>query len=1035
MRLTELINDSALAGILEASPHGVLLSNNEGRVIYGNRAICALLGYSSSAINKKTRNQVFEEIKKNKKNRWGEVKCITRQGEILFLNHYSFTVKDQNDNPLTVEYLEEKLKQSLTEKEDITQLRMEHLLYQTGPVIIFSWSAEKDLPVQYVTENVSQLGYSAREFKENHHSFLDIIHSQDRQQATEEIDRYSKEGKNSFEQTFRLTKKDGTRIWAYNFTTVIRNDKGTATSYVGYILDISEIKYLETALRNREEKYRLISENMRDLITLHDPDWAYRYISSSVVDLLGYSPEDLLGTSPLDMIHPHDIARILKGVRQTKEKQLSNMRFQYRMRKADNSYTWFETILNPIHDDKGEVIQLQAASRDISEQKLMEKQVRSLVKFPEENPHPVIRTSATGEIIYANRASNNLLKYWGKESKNKNMLPDYWKKIINEVVEMQKPRSIELNIDEEFFIFSITPVPEEGETYIYGIDISDKHRQEQELYLTARIFETTLEGITVTDPEGIIQSVNPAFTRITGFSEKDALGENTRILKSDRHDESFYKEMWESLIKTGIWEGEIWNRRKSGETYPEWLSINAIYDDLGQIQNYVAVFTDITEMKTKEEKIRYQAFHDPLTGLPNRNLLNDRLEVAIHRSSRSGKGLALAFIDLDRFKNINDSLGHITGDFLLIEVATRLETCIREDDTIARIGGDEFVILLSEIEDFNEISIIIARVNESFIDPVKIDGHELFITPSIGISLYPQDGDTASEIFKNADIAMYEAKKKGGNSYHFYAEEMDLAVTYRLRIENKLHHAIKNNEFKILYQPLVEVKSGKIAGVEALIRWDNEKIGSIPPSDFIPLAEEMGLIVQINDFTMTQACKDIAAIHNLGLPEIYVSINMTAQQFFQGKIVSTIQNALTHSGLKPKHVTLEITENTVMDNAEKTIEIMKEIRTMGIRFSIDDFGTGYSSLSYLRRFPLDNLKIDKSFIDDLPHDEESAAIVRTIIALAQSLNLKTVAEGVEKAEQLQVLKAAGADYIQGYYFSQPVTLDKLIELIKKGPLK
>jgi len=1033
MRLTELIKDATLAEILEESPHGVLLSNSEGRVIYGNGTICALLGYSSAAITEQDRNHIFSNI--NQKKIWGEVKGITCQGDEIFLTHYSFSVQDREKNPLTVEYFTESPGQAPAEDEDIIQLRMEHLLYQAGPVIIFSWSAEENLPLQYVTENISQLGYNADEFEKSHHSFQDIIHSEDRDQAIEEIDRYSEEGKNSFEQTFRLTKKDGTRVWVYDYTTVIRNDEGTATGYVGYILDISEIKYLETALRNREEKYRLISENMRDLVTLHDPDWAYRYVSSSVVDLLGYSPEDLLGTSPLDMVHPHDITRILKEVRHTKEKEVPSMRFQYRMRKADNSYTWFETILNPIHDDEGTLTQLQAASRDISEQKLMEKQVRSLVKFPEENPHPVIRTTAMGEIIYANRASDNLLKYWKKESKKKNMLPDYWKEIISEVVEKKKPRSIELDIDEGYFLFSITPVPEEEETYIYGIDISDKHRQEQELYLTARIFETTLEGIIVTDPEGIIQSVNPAFTRITGFSAKEAQGENTRILKSDRHNESFYKEMWDSLIETGIWEGEIWNRRKSGETYPEWLSINAIYDDLRQVQNYVAVFTDITEIKTKEEKIRYQAFHDPLTGLPNRNLLNDRLEVAIHRSSRSGKGLALAFIDLDRFKIINDSLGHIVGDFLLVEVGKRLETCIRDDDTIARIGGDEFVLLLSEIEDFNEISTVISRVTESFIDSIKIDGHELFVTPSIGISLYPQDGETAIEIFKNADIAMYETKKRGGNSYHFYAEEMDLAITYRLRIENRLHHAIKNNEFKIHYQPLVEVKSGKIAGAEALIRWENEKFGNIPPAEFIPLAEEMGLIVQINDFTMRQACLDNAAIHNLGLPETYISINMTAQQFFQGRIVDTIQNALSHSGLKPRHVTLEITENTLMDNAERTIEIMNEIRAMGIRFSIDDFGTGYSSLSYLRRFPLDNLKIDKSFIDDLPHNEDSAAIVRTIIALAQSLNLKTVAEGVEKAEQLQLLEAAGVDYIQGYYFSRPVTLERLIELIKKGPFK
>lgn len=768
MKLNAILDNKTLLLQISEAPLGICITDHEGVILYANQALWKIFDLTEETITGIRMEHLVEYTgeppwthKKNEKEiTWEEVKGKINSTKGLFLLGCLNSFRSREGIKLFLHYfidisphlhIEGKLENSNG------HLHMERDLYQAGPVIVFNWKAEEDWPVEYVSENIAQLGYNAGDFTKGKISFIEIIYPKDRQRIVNEVIQYSQEGRQSFEQTYRIQKKDDTRIWVYDYTTIIRDQDGKITNYLGYILDMTEMKYLESALRDREEKFRLISENMQDLICLHDPDGTLSYISPSVRDLLGYEPEDLLGTSPAELYHPDDLNRIKREVLEPANAGASNMRIQYRMRKADGTYTWFETLTTPILDDSRKVIKLQTASRDISRQKLMEQQVQSLVKFPEENPHPVIRASKKGEIIYANRASDPLIRYWN--CKDGRYLPDYWIEFIEGVLNSGKSREIEISIIDRIYLFSITPIPEDKETYIYGIDITEKQRQEKELHLTAQIFETTLEGISVTDTNGTIQSVNPAFSRITGYSAEEVQGKNPRILKSDRHDADFYTSMWQSITEKGSWEGEIWNRRKSGETYPEWLSINAIHDDIGQVQNYVAVFTDITEIKTKEEKIEYQAFHDPLTELPNRNLLNDRLEIAIARSSRSGKRLALVFIDLDRFKIINDSLGHITGDYLLIEVSKRLQTCIRDEDTIARIGGDEFVILLSEIDDINDITTVTDRIIETFSEPVIIDMHELFVTPSIGISLYPDDGTTAPEIFKNADIAMYESKK------------------------------------------------------------------------------------------------------------------------------------------------------------------------------------------------------------------------------------------------------------------------------------
>ncbi len=578
MKLTDINSNENIIRLLEDSSPGLAVIGREGTMLHASDTLCRLLEKAPEKILNRPAESLFDfssylpwQVKeKDKEGPWQEVKGRTSSGKDLsFLVKTSTLIDAENRQNVICFFVDTGSLQNIEKsfagipqgreepahmqgselKKFIQQLQLEHSLFQAGPVILFSRKAEEGWPVDFVTENISQLGYIPKDFTKGDRSFIDIIYPHDRRRVLEEIEKYIAGKKNFFEQTYRITKKDGSRIWVFDYTNIIRSKEGKITGYVGYIVDMSEMKYLRSALRDREEKFRLISENLQDLIALHDPDGTYRYVSPSVRDLLGYEPEDLLGANPYDFFHPEDIERIKKEAHIPSSRGIKDMRIQYRMRKADGTYIWLETLTNPILDSDENVTQLQTASRDISLQKLMEKQVRSLVNFPEENPHPVIRASADGRIIYANRASHHLISYWQAEDTHK--LPDYWSVFIASVLNEQKPREAEITIEERVYLFSITPVPEERETYIYGLDITEKLRQEKELHLTTRIFETTLEGITVTDSTGTIQSINPAFTRITGLTEEEALGKNPRILKSDRHDAAFYKKMWQSLAEKG----------------------------------------------------------------------------------------------------------------------------------------------------------------------------------------------------------------------------------------------------------------------------------------------------------------------------------------------------------------------------------------------------------------------------------------------------------------------------------------------------
>lgn len=569
-----------------------------------------------------------------------------------------------------------------------------------------------------------------------------------------------------------------------------------------------------------------------------------------------------------------------------------------------------------------------------------------------------------------------------------------------------------------------------GKPAIIGsaMDITERKENSERLRMAQKVFENTIEGIVVTDTKGMIQMVNPAFTAITGYTPDEAIGRNPRLLKSERHNQLFYKDMWDALIKTGTWQGEIWNRRKNGETYPEWLTISAIKNDYGETTHYISVFNDITEHIRKEEHIKHLAYFDALTGLPNKFLFGDRLNLAITHAQHHKHMLAVMVLDVDRFKRINDTLGHAVGDMVIQTVADRLSRCIGEGDTLSRLGGDEFMFILEEIEDVQNVTKIIHRLFDALTCPLSIHGHELHITGSIGVSMYPGDGQDLDTLVKNADTAMYRAKELGRNNYQLYTPAMNDKAIVRLTMENDLRKAIERNELTLYYQPKVDIKSGKITGAEALVRWNHPQRGRISPGEFIPLAEETGLIEPLGEWVLQQACCQVRKWQDEKGDDIYISVNLSPRQFQNGNLAEQIIAVVEAAAIDPKYIELEITESCAMKNPEHTLRLLQRLKGKGFTFSIDDFGTGYSSLGVLKKFPIDKLKIDQSFVRDITKDEDDKAIVLAMISMAHSMRLKVVAEGVETSEQLVFLMENHCDQLQGYLYSPPVPADEFEKL-------
>jgi diguanylate cyclase (GGDEF)-like protein/PAS domain S-box-containing protein len=559
------------------------------------------------------------------------------------------------------------------------------------------------------------------------------------------------------------------------------------------------------------------------------------------------------------------------------------------------------------------------------------------------------------------------------------------------------------------------------------VDITESKKIEKQMPIWAKIFESSGEAISVTDAENRFVAVNRMFSSTTGYSPDEVSGKEPSLLKSGHHDNLFYQNMWASINQTGSWQGEIWEKRKDGVIYLKWLRIDQIKDAEGNLINYLARFTDISEKKATEERFRYLDRHDALTGLPNRKALENQLLAEIKQGRHNGKRVGVISLDLDRFKNINDSLGHQIGDEFLKEIAERLQSCSSKTKITARFGGDSFIFIVPAISKKNEMIAVIQDIMSTLEEPLIYGELELTVTASIGVSLFPDDGDTADVLIRNADTAMHRVKDNGRNFYEFFEANMNEYASERLILENDLRRALERGEFVLFYQPQFDSKTEKVIGVEALIRWVHPTRQLVPPGDFIPILEETGLIIPIGEWILEEALRQHQQWMEKGLPPIAISVNISAVQFHDKSFLSMLSSVIENSGIEPSYLDLEVTESVVMRQPELVIKQLDSIKSMGISLSLDDFGTGFSSLSYLRYFPLDRLKIDQSFVRGLAIDSVNEAIIESVVALGKSLKIRTIAEGVETKEELDFLCKLDCDEIQGYYFSKPLSSEEFIK--------
>ena len=822
------------------------------------------------------------------------------------------------------------------------------------------------------------------------------------------------------------------------------------------VTDITDRKKAELALQQSESWFRSVFENVNTGIASTDDTGRITSFNEAFRAMLGYDAESLSRMNFADFTHPEDLAlehAIFDDI-------LEGKRNSYHMSKryitSDGSIIWVDLSAAVMRNADGKVANFVAVVQDITERKKLELAIveseREFRLLAEAMPQIVWITRADGWNIYFNQQWVNYTGLTLEESYGhgwtKPFHPDDQQRAWNawrEALKNNGTYSLECRLrraDGEYFWWLIRGVPvfdENGKIdQWFGTctDINEIKLSEQNLLIAATAFESQ-ESLMITDANGVIIRVNNAFTETTGYTPEEVVGKSPRMLKSGRHNEDFYRDMWKTLLSTGKWQGEIWDRRKNGQIYPKWLAITAVKGSDGNVTHYVGSHIDITERKAAEEEIQYLAFYDPLTRLPNRRLLLDRLNQALVSSARSGRAGALLFIDLDNFKNLNDTLGHDIGDILLQQVTQRLESCIRTGDTVARLGGDEFVVMLlnmsnNALEAAAQAEAIGEKILASLGQTYQLAAHSYHCTASVGVTLFGQSYQSTDELMKQADIAMYQAKKAGRNALRFFDRQMQESISARVSLENELHNALEFRQFHLYYQIQVD-SSHRALGAEALIRWIHPERGMVSPAQFIPLAEDSGLILPIGLWVLETACAQVKMWEKDALTrDLVVAVNVSAKQFRQPGFVAQVQELVQRHAINPARLKLELTEGMLLEDIEETIATMNALNEFGVKFSLDDFGTGYSSLQYLKRLPLDQIKIDRSFVRDIASDQNDAAIVQTIIAMAETLGLNVVAEGVETEAQREFLELRGCTNFQGYLFGKPVPIVQFEEMIRRG---
>ena len=784
-----------------------------------------------------------------------------------------------------------------------------------------------------------------------------------------------------------------------------------------------------------------VEQNPRSIV-ITDTDSRIEYVNARFLETVGYAREEVIGQPSAMLMTPEECERIgLQVGDDLREGRCWSGEVQTRRR--DGSLLRGRVTIAPIRASDGRIAHYLTVSEDISELHAVmarledsESRFRGAMGVMIEG---LMVLSPENRLLFANRALTDLLGE-GIEGQSLTEIVAAFvtidgrpcaleafpsQRVARDGVEV---RATVLGVRGgdgalRWLHINAAPLPQGDETRCSVVvtfsDVTEQQRAQEELRLAYEAIRHSGEGIMMTDAEHRILSVNPALESVTGYRAEELLGYPPDFVTPVLHEGEESPSMTVALESVGYWQGEVWNRRLNGESYPGWLGVSAVRDDENRPKFYIYVFSDMTERKEAQRRIEFLAHHDPLTGLPNRLLLSDRVAQALAQAHRLQSRVALMFLDLDRFKTINDSLGHTVGDALLKEVVERLKSCVRESDTISRQGGDEFLVLLTDVRDGDAISRVAEKIHQRMTQPFVIGTQALSTSFSIGIASYPEDGDDFDTLLKKADTAMYHAKEAGRNSHRFFTEQMNRQVVEHLALENNLRRALENNEFVLHYQPQLDLSEGRVVGVEALIRWNSPE-GLISPARFIPVAESSGLIVPIGTWVLNEACRQARAWQEAGLPPLVMAVNLSAEQFKRPELVNTVINALVLSDLDTHWLELELTESILIQDAETTLATVRRLKTLGVKLSVDDFGTGYSSLAYLKRFAVDKLKIDQSFVRDLETDPDDAAIVRAIIQMAHSLKLKTIAEGVENEELANLLRMFHCDEIQGYWYARPM---------------
>ncbi|MGY2293200.1 sensor domain-containing protein [Pseudomonas sp. SDO528_S397] len=830
------------------------------------------------------------------------------------------------------------------------------------------------------------------------------------------------------------------------------------------ISDITSRKLIELSLVEREGFWSDVVRTVPDHLYVQDVI-SQRMIFSNhhLGHTLGYNKPELqqmgeyfweILLHPDDAGHYHDLRQ-----QQRKAGYASQLQCQLRFRHRNNQWRRFEIREQALARDKSDqVTRIIGVAKDVTDQIEASESLRDSEQryrmLAESISDVIFSTDSTLAPNYVSPSVNAVLGYdvdwifangWQSTIANPQQLTGIYTLVEQVHRALDQPEALALlrnDVQTQLFLFDCLradgrKIPIELRLVLVwdehgafegilgvGRDISQQRRAEKDLRMAATVFEHSTSAILITDPAGYIVQANEAFSRVSGYEVADVLDQLPNLLTVDEQQEAHLRYVLKQLHQHSTWEGEVWLKRRNGEHYPAWVGITAVFDDEGDLASYVCFFTDISERKASEQRIHRLAYYDALTHLPNRTLFQDRLHTALQSAERQKSWVVLMFLDLDRFKPINDSLGHAAGDRMLKEMATRLLGCVAEDDTVARMGGDEFTLLLQPRVNremaLNRAINVAEQILASLVKPFVLEGREFFVTASIGIALSPQDGNELSQLMKNADTAMYHAKERGKNNFQFYQADMNASALERLELESDLRHALDQNEFVLYYQPQFSGDGKRLTGAEALLRWRHPRRGLVPPGDFIPVLEELGLVVDVGDWVISEACRQLKTWHQNKVRVPKVSVNISARQFSDGQLGERIASILKDTGLPPACLELELTESILMREVNEAMQILASLKNLGLSIAVDDFGTGYSSLNYLKQFPIDVLKIDRTFVDGLPSGEQDAQIARAIIAMAHSLNLAVIAEGVETHEQLDFLREHGCDEVQGYLFGRPM---------------